>query len=94
MYFKNSVVKRNVSVFVSFLSGAFLPLFCFSCPHFCSIRTGSDGDHEEDAEDKEDKETMCIKNTCAHTTTRLKQSEFYRCCFLEDKSARVPLYII
>lgn len=87
MYFKNSVVKRNVSVFVSFLSGAFLPLFC-------SIRKGSDGDHEEDAEDKEDKETMCIKNTCAHTTTRLKQSEFYRCCFLEDKSARVPLYII
>ena len=51
MYFKNSVVKRNVSVFVSFLSGAFLP-------HFCSIRTGSDGDREEDSEDKEDKETM------------------------------------
>ena len=90
MYFKNSVVKRNVSVFVSFLSGVFLPLFCFSgCPHFCSIRMGSDGDHEEDAEDKEDKETMCIKNTCAHTTTRLKQSEFNRCCFFgRQKRAR------
>ena len=93
MYFKNSVVKRNVSVFVSFLSGAFLPLFCFSCPHFCSIRTGSDGDHEEDAEDKEDKETMCIKNTCAHTTTHLKQNEFYRCVVFWKTKARAYLYI-